>query len=123
VSEYLELQAARDRIKGNSAAGHPEHVGEANWALPTSPLQARMPELALFFVVLAPTHDLVAASVAVVVVVRGLADILRRDKMSAPGNGLASAAPPSCRQAFILGAGSIGVFGQLDLRHSLEDLQ
>lgn len=82
-----------------------------------------MPELALFFAVLAPTHGLVAASVVVVVVVRGLADILRRDKMSAPGNGLASAAPLSCRQAFVLGAGSIGVFGQLDLWHSLEDRQ
>ena len=55
-----------------------------------------------------------------VVIVRGLADILRRDKMSArPVSGLASALRKSPRfliaRPIILGAGSIGVFVQLDV--------
>jgi hypothetical protein len=34
VPQYLESQAAPDRIKGNSVSGHPEHVDVANWGLP-----------------------------------------------------------------------------------------
>jgi hypothetical protein len=51
----------------------------------------RMPELVSFLLWLAPMHGPVAASV--VVVVRGLANILQGGKMSAPGKRFGLGAP------------------------------